>query len=82
MSKYDDCHFAAGVAAAHEGQPRQLPSYFMKPKNKNARSWLAGWDAAREEMTAPTEPTLCGLQYVIPGCEKREPIPPAQMDLF
>ena len=37
-------HFAAGMAAARAGQPRQLPDYFTDKTGKNARDWLRGWD--------------------------------------
>lgn len=40
------CHYHAGRKAQQDDQPRALPSYFTKPKNKNARDWLDGWDDA------------------------------------
>ena len=38
------CHYAAGVMAFRDGEPRTLPSYFTKPKCANAKAWFAGWD--------------------------------------
>lgn len=37
-------HYAAGLKSAQEGKGRELPSYFTKPKAKNAQDWLKGYD--------------------------------------
>lgn len=44
-------HFAAGVAAYRQSEPRTLPSYFLK-NNQNTKAWLAGWDYGKL-LTAP-----------------------------
>lgn len=47
-------HYAAGWQARMDGQARELPSYFTSSRNKNAKDWMRGWDAAAQE--APTTP--------------------------
>lgn len=39
-------HMATGRADFAAGKPRTLPSYYMKPGDKNSKDWFRGWDAA------------------------------------
>lgn len=50
------CHFAAGLHARRQGESRELPSYFVKRGNCNARQWLAGWDHGSRMAAAWDEP--------------------------
>jgi hypothetical protein len=56
-------HYTAGMKDQQEGRQRKLPSYFTDANSKNAKDWLAGWDAAAQSApAAEATPDLKGTQ--------------------
>lgn len=60
------CHYAGGLGAFREGEPRILPSYFTKPKCANAKAWFAGWDhdGRYGRIKAPSSAAETGRNHV------------------
>ncbi|MCA1241858.1 methyltransferase [Stappia stellulata] len=66
-----------------DGYAETLPDgSFLKSGTSVAAIRIVVDAPAKVAKPSPTELTRCGLQYVIPGCEKRETETLAQMDLF